>query len=312
MNRGISRRTMFERVEDVAFFLNLLMEAVLRGEIEVHAFCILTTHFHILVRSLRGELAVAMQRVQTEYSRWFNRSRRRDGPLVRGRYASKRVVSDFYRRTVVRYIDANPVQAGLVLRSADFPHGSARAYELGPPDLWPWLERSWVEGEVCRILGLAAYEPARYAEVFERLPKELAWVVEARWRSAGEEDPLDDLIDAAPEAVLDWMRRKAALADGTRPALAVLDPVRLDAALEGLPERGEAWRLHRRDGWAVLRVGLARQLCGLRLDELAERAGCSRSAAGDTARLHGRLLQADEEYARRAAAVATRALEAWR
>ena len=78
MNRGIARRTMFEREPDMEFFLGQLGEAVDRGEIEVHAFSLLNTHYHLLVRSPAGELHKAMQRVQTEYSRWFNRGRRRD------------------------------------------------------------------------------------------------------------------------------------------------------------------------------------------------------------------------------------------
>ena len=56
-------------------------------------FCILTTHFHVIVRSRTGELDRVMQRVQNTYVRYFNRTCRRDGPLFRGRYRAKRVGS---------------------------------------------------------------------------------------------------------------------------------------------------------------------------------------------------------------------------
>ena len=82
MNRGIARRTLFERREDFRYFSAQLARAVHRGEIEVHAFCLMTTHYPLLVRSPRGELARAMGRAQLAYSRWFNRSRQRDGSLV--------------------------------------------------------------------------------------------------------------------------------------------------------------------------------------------------------------------------------------
>ncbi len=63
MNRGIARRSLFESRDDIRFFLACLARAVRRGQIEVHAWCILTTHFHLLVRSPGGELSAAMRRV---------------------------------------------------------------------------------------------------------------------------------------------------------------------------------------------------------------------------------------------------------
>lgn len=303
---------MFEREADMTVFLEHLGAACKRGEIEVHAFAVLTTHYHMLVRSPVGRLKDAMQRVQTEYSRWFNRGRRRDGPLVRGRYAAKVVDSHRYRRAVVGYIDRNPVSAGLVLRAADYPYGSARIYGRDRVGECAWLERGWVEGEVIQSLGLPAYDPARYTDAFGELPSELARVVEARWRFRVVQDPLEDLVRAAPEAVVEWMRRKARLADGTRPGLPVLAPETVDAAIRAV-SRGdpEEWTIGRRSGWLVVRVGLARQLCGLRMVEISESAGLTGSAVGRIARLHARLILSDQAYARRVGAVVRLALGVW-
>ncbi len=93
----------------------------------------MTTHFHLLVRSPVGELAGAIGRATNKYVRAYNRSRRRDGPLVRGRFRSKVVDSEFYRRTLVRYIDDNPVAAGTQSTPWDYPWGSAAAYGHGRP-----------------------------------------------------------------------------------------------------------------------------------------------------------------------------------
>jgi hypothetical protein len=66
MNRGIARRTVFENDADVRYFLAQLARAVRAGGIEVHAYCLMTTHFHLLVRSPAGGLSTAMRAVQNE------------------------------------------------------------------------------------------------------------------------------------------------------------------------------------------------------------------------------------------------------
>ena len=150
MNRGIARRTLFEGSEDIRFFLSRLAGCVRRRQLEVHAYCVLTTHFHLLVRSPGGELSAVMRQAQLEYVRRFNRKRRRDGPLMRGRFTSKLVLSLTYRRVLVRYIDANPVRAGICTDPREYPFGSASQYarRAGPP----WGVRSWVEGFVRQAL----------------------------------------------------------------------------------------------------------------------------------------------------------------
>ena len=77
MNRGVARRTMFEVEPDFRYFTSLLARAARRGEIEVHAFCLMATHYHLMVRSPVGRLSESLRRIQNQYSRWFNRIRRR-------------------------------------------------------------------------------------------------------------------------------------------------------------------------------------------------------------------------------------------
>ncbi len=61
MNRAIARRSLFETPEDIRFFLAGVARAVRRGHLEVHAWCVLTTHFHMLVRSPQGRLSEVMR-----------------------------------------------------------------------------------------------------------------------------------------------------------------------------------------------------------------------------------------------------------
>lgn len=148
MNRGIARRVVFETRADVRAFLCLLAIAVRRGQIEVIAFCVMTTHFHLVLRSLDGRISRTLRWVLNVYVRWFNRRRRRDGPLFRGRFRSVPVESGRQLWQVIRYVDRNPVDAHLAPSPFEYPHASARLH-AALAKRPPWLERSIVD----RALG---------------------------------------------------------------------------------------------------------------------------------------------------------------
>jgi REP element-mobilizing transposase RayT len=310
-NRGISRRTLFEGRTDSRLFLAAVARRVRAGELELHAFCIMGTHYHMLVGSPLGRLAEAMHRIQLSYSRAFNRSRRRDGPLVRGRYRSKPVRSLAYRRVLVRYIDSNPVRARLADAPGAWPYGSAFLYRRGEGP--PWLERSWVESEVLRATGAERYEPHLYEPAFGGLPTELDRIVEARMECRGQEDPLEELLKPTPGAVLDWMRRKAALADGTRPFLPVCDEGTVAKAFRA-KARKDAWTLGesgRVDGWEVVLAGLSVELCGSTQSAVAARLSCSDTHVGKLLRLHRRRILDDPGYGERVERLARELLGVW-
>ncbi len=313
MNRGIARRTLFENVLDMRTFLSRLALRVRAGQLELHAFCILTTHYHLLIRSPTGELSAAMCELHREYSRWFNRTRRRDGPLFRGRFVSKPVDTVEYREQVVRYIDFNPVSAGLVASPSLYPHGSARAYAglRGPI----WLRRSWIEETVARRCRVGNYNPDDYARVFgEPLSPGLQSLLEKRLAlRRASDDPLAHLIGAAHGQVLDWMRYKADLADGMPIGMPVCDPdTVLLVIARGRQELGE-WGVQvgrkRSDGWSLLAAGLLRGLCGLAWDEIGTRMGASSNGAWRMAHRHRQMVAGDPEFAERTARLAQEALE---
>ncbi len=97
MNRGIARRVAFPDMTHMRVFLACLAWAVRRGDLEIHAFCLMSTHFHLLVRSPTGHLSEALGRAINAYVRWANRRARRDGALFRGRFRSRPVLSLRYR-----------------------------------------------------------------------------------------------------------------------------------------------------------------------------------------------------------------------
>jgi REP element-mobilizing transposase RayT len=315
MNRALARRPYFETRSDKRYFLARLASEVRTGSLEVHAYCLMTTHFHLLVRSPRGELSNAMRRVQNAYSRHFNRRRRRDGPLIRARFLSKRVDSELYRQAVVRYIDLNPVRAGLVRGAEEHEFGSARAFVTGPAR--PWLSSCWIEALAAEVLGEHTLSTAAYRRLFGPRSVErddaVVELVEARMRSSSEVDALDDLIGRAPAEVRRWMRAKARLADGHPLGLPVCGPSCVARAIRGHIDTEGEWLVEgERRSWrgsVVAHVGLLRDLTASSLDGIGRMLELRIGAVRRRAELHREQLLGDEEYGERVARIARHALE---
>jgi REP element-mobilizing transposase RayT len=308
MNRGVGQRSIFERAPDVRRFRQHVAEVVRAGDVEVHAWCALTTHFHLLIRSPVGRLDAAMQHIEQQYSVWFNRTRGRDGPLYRSRYRSRSIDSLGYRRTVVRYIDANVVNAGIVTDSARWAHGSLVAFLKGHGQ--PWLSREWIEREARRATGAPAFDPEVYRQAFPPLltPETRAWI-EARLESpADERDPLDDLLAASSDRFLHWLLQRTENADGTLPGLplASFEGVRreLDARRRPMPP-GDPRTV---DPWTRLEVGLLRDIAAATYRSIGQRLGVSPQRANVIRQRHVQALREDPQYARLAAEVAQEVL----
>jgi REP element-mobilizing transposase RayT len=291
VNRGIARRPLFESVRDVRFFLSCLARQVRAGRIEVHAYSILTTHFHLLVRSPGAGLSAAMQQSQDAYARWFNRGRRRDGPLFRGRYTNRIIDTDGYWDSVVRYIDQNPVSAGLAAAPWEFPFGSAYHYcreRRGPP----WLRRTELESWVGGLPG-APQDPLAYRRFCAPpLPPGRRWVMDRRLSSeltAGG-NRLEALLSRATSKDLSWMEFKAALADGGTVGHPLVSP---DSVTEAVRRRSavDPERTLQAGGkpgpwWETLCAGSLRAGCGETLDAIAARMGLNITAVRRRVRLY--------------------------
>jgi REP element-mobilizing transposase RayT len=306
MNRGVARRTVFEHAGDIRRFQALLARVVRDRKIEVHAFAFLTTHFHLLVRSISGELSPTLRWVERQYVGFFNRTRRRDGPLFRGRYRSRRVAEGQDLRNVVHYIDQNAITARLTEDGTEFPFASAWHYgrSSGPV----WLARDVIEGIVCEACGVDHYDPRLYDGVFGvHLAQPIEWLVERRLRKGSRHDLVSaDLLARAPAAVREWMERKARTADGTRPGVPMAAPAALMAQVDGVRSRRPDWTVRlsrcRKPALPILAVGLLRTVCGLRLTEIGMRRHLAVATVHSFIRYHAQLIVNDPDYGAVAAA----------
>lgn len=100
-----------------------------RSLFKLHAYCLMTNHFHLLIQVQECPLSTVMQRVQTRYARHFNKTRGRQGHVFERRYQSFLCRTDARVLEVAEYIHMNPVQAGLVSGPDDWHWSSYPAYK---------------------------------------------------------------------------------------------------------------------------------------------------------------------------------------
>ena len=137
MNRGVARQPVFLSERDYLQFLDCLATAAGESSVEVHGYCLMKNHFHLLIRSREGQVSKFLKLLSGRYTREFNRRAGRDGPLFRGRAYSVLVRDEEQMVQTSRYIHLNPVAAGLSKRPEDWQWSSASAYlNIEPARSW--------------------------------------------------------------------------------------------------------------------------------------------------------------------------------
>lgn len=125
--RGNNRLNCFFADADYLVYLDLLRTAAYDASCEVHAYVLMTNHVHLLVSPKdEGGPSSLMKSLGERYVQYVNRRRSRTGALWDGRYHSCLVQSDRYLMICHRYIELNPVRAGLAIHPADYPWSSFR------------------------------------------------------------------------------------------------------------------------------------------------------------------------------------------
>ena len=129
IQRGNNRQPIFASQADYLMLLQLLGENAVKFGVALHAYVLMSNHFHLLATPDTAEgLPQMMQAVGRRYVRYFNDTQHRSGTLWEGRYKSTLIQTDRYLLACMAYIDLNPVRAGLVAQAADYPWSSHTHY----------------------------------------------------------------------------------------------------------------------------------------------------------------------------------------
>ena len=303
MNRAVGRRPLFAGEADMRRFECVLADVVAEGLMRVHAYALMTTHYHLLADSPEGTLDVAMHGLQGNYARWFNTTCDRDGPLFRSRYRAKRIDDTYYRDAVLWYIDRNPVEAGIVMAPSDYPFGSAYHYRRPPGP--SWLTRTLVESIAAPRHG-GTFDPARYGTEAVGSSAGALWrVVDELVSGPGSRGPaLSGVLDPRPEHVERWLNANALKADGITRHAPIVTP---EAILTHVPVVAANFTPpdHARRIELSLLAGLLYEFGGERHAAIAARVGLTLSGVRHRIALH-RTLWADDAGYRAAATDALR------
>jgi putative transposase len=141
--RGNNRTEIFCADADYRFYLEKLQLAYDRHGCDLHAYVLMTNHVHLLITPHEQQsLGKALQMLGRYYVQYYNHCYQRTGTLWEGRYKATLIDSESYLLTCMRYIELNPVRAGMVAHLSEYPWSSYHHNALGQPDglVTPHLE----------------------------------------------------------------------------------------------------------------------------------------------------------------------------
>ncbi|HWT72773.1 MAG TPA: transposase [Oxalicibacterium sp.] len=125
IQRGNDRQAIFRDTADYLKFIEWLREASRQFKVAIHAYVLMTNHLHLLASpSDEQGLSRMMQWIGRHYVPYFNHKYERTGTLWQGRYKATVIDSERYLMTCSRYIELNPVRAGMVPAAGDYPWSS--------------------------------------------------------------------------------------------------------------------------------------------------------------------------------------------
>jgi REP-associated tyrosine transposase len=191
-SRGNEKKPVFKDDTDRQNFLNTLQHVNKRYHWICHAYCLMTNHYHLLIETPDGNLALGMRQLNGVYTQLFNKLHGRTGHLFQGRYKAILIQKDSHLLEVCRYVVLNPVRARMVEKPDDWKWSSYLA-TAGRERPQPSLTTDWVLGQFSGKRSKAEQEYRQF--VSWGIGKPTIWKEVKGQALLGEEGFVDQLAD---------------------------------------------------------------------------------------------------------------------
>jgi putative transposase len=184
IQRGNNRNIIFAADDDYQFYRDCLQRACEKQGCAIHAYVLMTNHVHLLMTPEReNAIGKVLQSVGRRYVQYFNHAYQRTGTLWEGRYKATLIDTEAYLLTCYRYIEINPVRAGMVASPGNYRWSSYACNVLGrsdclvePHELYHALGRNAEERRLAyRALFKEKLDEATLTDIREATNK--AWVL---------------------------------------------------------------------------------------------------------------------------------------
>ncbi|HUF20050.1 MAG TPA: transposase [Burkholderiales bacterium] len=176
--RGDRRDDIFDDDADRDALLDIVGQALSRFDAEALAYCLMGNHYHFVLHTRQANLSMLMRQINGVYTQSYNRRHNKVGHLLQGRFKAVLVDRDAYLLEVCRYVDLNPVRAGMVKAPGAWALSSYRAH-VGRAPVPAWLDTAGLHGY---LLGRPARNAAdrrraadRYAKLVSATPDARLW-----------------------------------------------------------------------------------------------------------------------------------------
>ena len=122
VQRGHNRNAVFSTSSDYEYYLANLVEWKSHYDVAVYAYCLMTNHVHLILapRTAESDVSALMRRLSARQARRVNRLEGRVGTLWSGRFKNSVIDTDKYLLSCLRYVELNPIRAGMVRRPEDY------------------------------------------------------------------------------------------------------------------------------------------------------------------------------------------------
>jgi REP element-mobilizing transposase RayT len=191
-SRGNEKKPVFKDEQDRQNFLDTLHLVNKRYHWLCHAYCLMDNHYHILIETADGNLAIGMRQLNGVYTQVFNKRHARTGHLFQGRYKAILIQKDTHLLEACRYVVLNPVRAGVTEQPQEWKWSSYSA-TAGRSKPHSSLTTDWILRQFGRMRGKAEQEYRKFVK--GGIGREPIWTEVKGQSVLGEEEFVDSLID---------------------------------------------------------------------------------------------------------------------